>query len=243
MRIGTLLPVLAAVPLGPVAALKTTNASSLMLVALPLSPDLDLDPPIRGWRVSSIHIGAGVNVAVFGRPTWTTRLPGRIFVLNGTAAERAAGNATLVNQVAFGPPRALVLPPAGSPEFVTAAPPDAAEAFVNPAAGTPFAFAPSAFSFALPVDYATVVPGRPGVWLACNRTVLYYQRTYILLAFTDAKPVDGEAGGLQIAVPEACAPVELVPECTWAQGDGFQVKSAPLPFAQEIMCYEDLDGL
>ena len=234
MRVITLLPAL-----GAALAASTSNSTGIRLAALPLAPGYDLSPPVRAWRVGGLHVGAGLNAAVLAAPDDGPASTARVFYLNGTSA-------TLVSDGA--PPTvlpfSLLLPAAGAPLAVSnLTTPGVAETFVNAGAGSPFALGPSVLRGAgSAVEHAVTVPGRPGAWLACVRTVLYYQREFVVLAYVDATPLAGDGAGSQIVVPERCAPVDLLPLCAGLE---------PMPegavgshkYAVEVACYSDLDGL
>ncbi|ETS73627.1 hypothetical protein PFICI_14573 [Pestalotiopsis fici W106-1] len=68
----------------------TQSSTGFRLIANVTDPSQDFDPPVHGWVLDAIHIGAGLNDAVLFADGDDV---GRVYYVNGTADEIAGGQA------------------------------------------------------------------------------------------------------------------------------------------------------
>ncbi|KAL2136151.1 hypothetical protein VTI74DRAFT_5204 [Chaetomium olivicolor] len=173
-------------------ARRTTTSPSqskgFRLIAHLTDPSHDLNPPVNGWALGTIHTGAGQNAAVFSEPSSYSR----IFYQNGTAEQVASRQTTIVTDSGTPPfPSSLITQGAGEPPRIVD---------ISVGEGTANAVVEKENE-----GGPVLVNGLgEGSYMACKAVVPYYQTEYVTLQY-----LYGEGG----KVPEGCVRIELVPEC------------------------------
>jgi hypothetical protein len=191
----------------------TGTSTGFKLVAKLTHHFHDLTPSVSGWTVASAHTGAGSAAAILtSDPTVA-----RIFYENGTAAEVAAKQTTLITDGGTPPaPYGVLVPAQGSSGGLIG---------INVGAGTFNTVVETA------PGYPVVVNGLgQGTYLACNAEIPYYPgQTFVTLQYQYGTPG-------AVAVPEGCVAIKLVPQCA-------VLNTLPDPsyssheFAVEVKCY------
>jgi hypothetical protein len=171
----------------------TSRSKGFYLSAHATDPSNPLTPFIDGLVLGTAHTGAGSGAAVFYGSDPTT---GRLFYQNGTAAQVAAGDTTIVTD-------------GGTPLFPSSLQVQTADearriADISVGYGTPNVIRKRGKGPDALVN--TLDEAQSGTYLACNATVPYYRREFITLQY-----LYGVAEGS--ALPEACAPILLLPRC------------------------------
>ncbi|KAK8128881.1 hypothetical protein PG984_009989 [Apiospora sp. TS-2023a] len=195
----------------------TQQSKGFTLIANVTDPSKDFTPPVNGWLLSGLHVGAGLNDASLSSQV------GRIFYQNGTAEE------TRYNQ-------AHTLSDGGTPPFPWGIAVDAA----TDAAGVLHGISINAGSGQAGVQLAQFpehypilrTPAQPGTYVACNQTEPYYRQNFITVrAVYDNLPV-----------PDECVAITLVPQC--AELPALPAGSlASHEFANEVNCYADVAAI
>ncbi|KAK7926690.1 hypothetical protein PG985_003688 [Apiospora marii] len=194
----------------------TQQSKGFNLVANVTDPSKDFTPPVNGWFLTGLHVGAGLSDAALSSES------GRIFYQNGTAEE------TRYNQ-------AHTLSDGGTPPFPYGiAVADAADEGglhgISINAGTGGAGVQLA---QFPEHYPILRTPSPGTYVACNQTEPYYQKNFITV-----RAVYGNVS----RVPDDCVAITLVPQC--AELPALPAGSlASHEFANEVNCYEDVASI
>ncbi|KAG8422230.1 hypothetical protein J3459_010570 [Metarhizium acridum] len=186
-------------------------------------PSKDFQPPVHNTYVSSIHVGAGL--AHVGQSAGTGS--GRIFYQNGTVAEQRYSQSNVLSD-GGAPlfPSGLKLVKDPNSQTVSTAHLDAGPGLAGIGI-TRF-----------PVPYAFLYPE---TWVACNESLPYYRDTYFVI-LKQAEATIGNDGLIHRNIPDGCAPVRLVPECT-------QLNDLPAgsisshEYALDSECYPDVKSL
>jgi hypothetical protein len=198
----------------------TSTSQGFHLVVNVTDPSADFDPPINNQYVTSIHVGPPLNL-VGVSPT-----AGRIFYQNGTAEEVRYGQSTVISDGATPPsPFGLSLAPDEGSDVVSTARLDAGPGTT----GIVLSRFPEPYVFLLPQTY-----------LACKEFVEYYQSEFIIIKQADVS-ID-EDGSINYNVPDNCAAVRLLPECTELNELPDDAYSSH-EFAYHSQCYEDVSEL
>ncbi|KND93971.1 hypothetical protein TOPH_01542 [Tolypocladium ophioglossoides CBS 100239] len=183
----------------------------------------DFHPPIQNTYISSIHTGAGL--ALVGNSADAEYA--RIFYQNGTAQEKRFGGITTISDSGTPPfPSGFKLVKDPGSETVSTAHLDGGLG----SKGVGITAFPEPYAFLTPETYA-----------ACNESQPYYRGKYLIIIKQAQVTVD-ENGGIHRNIPEGCAPVRLLPECT-------QLNSLPKgsysshEFAIEDRCYKDVKSI
>ncbi|ODA79847.1 hypothetical protein RJ55_05444 [Drechmeria coniospora] len=183
----------------------------------------DFDPPIHNTYITSIHTGAGLalvgNVAGPGTA--------RIFYQNATSEQSKSGDGTVVTDSGT-PPY-----PAGLKLVKDEASSTLRTAHLDAGLGTP-GIGISKF----PEPYAFLTQE---TWVACNESLSYFRGQHFII-FKSAKTTVGKDGTAHRNIPEGCAPVRLLPECT--DLNALAVGSyASHAYALEGRCYQDVKSI
>lgn len=204
MRTYTCLPLFAAlaasIPQAPHIP-PTSRAHGFSLVAnqTATSPD---GFSIHGQILTSIHIGAGTSLAVFGHPI-SQNGTGRIFYLNGTGSDWYNYNTHILSD---GPGAAHTatwgLRVADAPGTISS---KGEEHAVTVEVGSGSVLSLARFPETVP---RLLNPKGSGVWLGCRRYVGPVNTDLTVLAYLYLK----NAADVVI-VPEGCALVSLLPQC------------------------------
>ncbi|PNY23894.1 Uncharacterized protein TCAP_06164 [Tolypocladium capitatum] len=183
----------------------------------------DLHPSIQNTYVTSIHTGAGLAlVGNSPQPQYA-----RIFYQNGTAEEKRFGAVTTISDSGTPPfPSGLKLVKDPASETVSTAHLDAGLG----SEGVGIAAFPEPYAFLTPETYA-----------ACNESLPYYQGRYFVI-IKQVKLTVGENGRVNRNIPEGCAPVRLLPECTHLN-DLPKGSYSSHEFAIEDRCYKDVKSI
>jgi len=178
------------------------------------------------WMVGVLAAAlAGAGLALVGNIPTTDNA--RVFYQNGTAEERRFGRSNVLTDGGTPPfPQGLKLvKDAGSDTLSTAN--------LNAGLGTP-----GVGIAGFPNPYAFLYPE---TWAACNESLPYYQGRYFIIFKQAATTVDKD-GKIHDNVPEGCAPVRLLPECT-PLNDLPAGSSSSHEFAIEDRCYKDVKSI
>ncbi|PHH60928.1 hypothetical protein CDD81_1039 [Ophiocordyceps australis] len=202
---------------------QTSQSDAFNLVINVTDPARDFTPSVQNTYVASIHVGAGL--ALVGNVDSTQNA--RIFYQNGTAEQRRDGHSTVITDSGTPPfPSGLRLTKDDASAKVSTAHLDAGQ-------GTP-GIRLSNF----PEPYVFL---NPETWLACNESLPYYQGQYFII-LKQAQTSVGQDGYANRNIPDNCAPVRLIPQCT-------QLNSLPdgsyssHDFALQDRCYHDVSSI
>ncbi|KAK4234514.1 hypothetical protein C8A03DRAFT_18598 [Achaetomium macrosporum] len=188
----------------------TSSSKGFYLIAHVTDPSRDFSPSIEGWALTAIHTGAGLNAAVLASAS-----AGRLFYENGTAAQVAATQSTILTDAGTPPfPMGLYVQGEGEPPKILE---------INVGAGTPNTIVGREADVLVNGLDANGL-GR-GTYMACNATVPYYGVEYITLQYAYGKVSDG------------CAPIELRPRCATLNDLPADSLSSH-EFAVVVPCYE-----
>lgn len=198
----------------------TSTSQGFYLVVNVTDPSTDFDPPINNQYVNSIHVGAALNLV------GVTPSPGRIFYQNGTVEEVRYGQSTVITDGATPPsPFGLTLNPDEGSDVVSTARLDVGFGTV----GVVLSRFPDPYTYLLPQTF-----------LACNEEVDYYHQEMIIIKRSDFTVNDD--GTIDYNVPDNCAAVRLLPECTELNELPDDAYSSH-EFAANSQCYEDVSEL
>ncbi|OAQ64731.1 hypothetical protein VFPPC_05966 [Pochonia chlamydosporia 170] len=183
----------------------------------------DFQPPIQNTYVSSIHVGAGL--ALVGQSSGADYA--RIFYQNGTVSEQRYGQSNVLSDSGTPPfPSGLKLVKDPNSETVSTA-------HLDGGAGQ------SGIGISrFPEPYAFLYPE---TWVACNESQPYYQGQYFVI-LKQAETTVGSDGSINRNVPDGCAPVRLVPECT-KLNDLPAGSISSHEYALDSECYPDVKSL
>lgn len=191
----------------------TDTSKGFRLVVNVTDASRDFDDPIQGYFIASIHTGAGFALVGVNRNEET----GRIFYQNGTEEQYQASQATTITD-------------GGTPLFpvgfqLTAADDNSLSvATLNNGPGTAGVQISSLkqFTYLLPETF-----------FACNESLAYYGgRKFIVIKQTNFIE----------DVPEECAPIRLLPECTQLE-DLPKGSYSSHEFALDTKCYVDVENV
>ncbi|POR36790.1 Uncharacterized protein TPAR_03046 [Tolypocladium paradoxum] len=183
----------------------------------------DFNPPIQNTYIASIHTGAGLalvgNLADEGYA--------RIFYQNGTAQEQRSGGITTISDSGTPPfPSGFKLVKDPGSETVSTAHLDGGLG----SKGVGITTFPEPYAFLMPETYA-----------ACNESLPYYHGKHFIIIKQAQLTVD-ENGGIHHNIPEGCAPVRLLPECT-TLNDLPKGSYSSHEFVIEARCYKDVKSI
>ncbi|KZZ98368.1 hypothetical protein AAL_02886 [Moelleriella libera RCEF 2490] len=183
----------------------------------------DFSPSIQNTYVSSIHVGAGL--ALVGTTSGPSK--GRIFYQNGTLEEQRYSKSNVLTDSGTPPfPSGLRLLLDPDSQYVSTAEIDGGSGD----AGIGITSFPEPYAFLY-----------PETWAACKEALPYYQgREYIIIK--QAKTSVDQSGTINKNIPEGCAPVRLVPECT-ALNELPEGSLANHDHALDVKCYPDVRSL
>ncbi|KAK4164251.1 prolyl tripeptidyl peptidase [Cladorrhinum sp. PSN259] len=202
----------AAVPAKRASQIALSNG--FLLVAKVTDPSHDLDPSVNNYVLSTVHTGAALNAAVLSPAPVTS---GRIFYENGTSTQVDDKQTNILTDGAT--------PPVPFGLYV--------QDPTQPPSNIPINVGPGTFNTISESDLIVINGQGEGTYLACNATVPYYNRNFITLQY---------AYGSSPTIPENCAPIELVPQCTTLNelpDDAY----ASHEYAVEVQCYEDATAI
>ncbi|KAK3392888.1 hypothetical protein B0H63DRAFT_456766 [Podospora didyma] len=212
----------------------TSLSNGFFLVANVTDPSLDLSPSINGWVFQTAHTGPPTNAAVLQAPG--SSVPGRVFYENGTAEQVHYGQSTVITDGATPPtPFGIFIQ---SPTEFDITYPTEHDLFVNAGPGTPSRITD------FPNPYPILQNNQGvGTFVACNNTVPYYGYKFITINYAYAT-FEGPDGGYEYHanIPEGCAPINLVPQCTTLNTlppDAY----ASHEFAAPVRCYDDVAAI
>ncbi|TGJ83623.1 hypothetical protein E0Z10_g5141 [Xylaria hypoxylon] len=203
-------------------------STGFRLVANVTDPATDLTPSVDGWEFQGIHTGAGLNDAVLASG------PGRIFYHNGTAAEIRFAEGS-------------ILADGGTPLFpygiyvqgedeVDPTYPAEHDVAINVGSGT---IGVSLLAFPDPYFYLTA--HAQGTFVACPRTVPYYNAEFTVVRFA-YDTFNPDTALFDRNVPEGCTAITLIPECdTLPELPEGSISSHE--FAANSKCYEDVSAI
>ncbi|KAI1270952.1 hypothetical protein F5Y07DRAFT_46328 [Xylaria sp. FL0933] len=203
-------------------------STGFRLVANVTDPATDLTPPVDGWELQGIHTGAGLNDAVLTSET------GRIFYHNGTAAEIRFGEGSILSDGGSPPfPYGIYVQTADQFDATYPAEHDVA---INVGSGT---IGVSLLAFPDPYFYLTA--HAQGTYVACPRTVPYYNAEYVVVRFA-YDTFDPDTALPVRNVPAGCTAITLIPECDTlpALPEG---SISSHEFAASSKCYEDVSAI
>ncbi|EON96038.1 hypothetical protein UCRPA7_8462 [Phaeoacremonium minimum UCRPA7] len=213
----------------------TSQSQGFKLIANVTDPSADFTPSIKNWVVEGAHTGAGTNVAVL-KPFDATTSPGRTFYLNGTAEDVRYGNTNVLTDGGT-PPAPYGIYVQNQTEFEYLYPDEHGVGIsVGEGSGT------SLTRFPNPYPYLTSATGT-GTFVACNNTVAYYGTKFITLeyAYATFTAPDGSYE-YNANIPEGCAAVNLIPQCTELNELPEDAYSSH-EFAAQTACYPDVAAI
>ncbi|GAP91874.1 hypothetical protein SAMD00023353_7500240 [Rosellinia necatrix] len=203
-------------------------STGFRLVANVTDPATDLTPSVNGWELHGIHTGAGFNDAVL------TADAGRVFYQNGTAAEVRFAQGSILSDGGEPPfPWGIYVQKEDEHDSTYPAEHDVN---INVGSGT---IGVSLLAFPNPYFYLTAMA--QGTFVACPRTVPYYNQEFIVVRF--AYDTSDPVTALPVHhVPEGCTAITLIPECdTLADLPEGSISSHE--FARDAKCYEDVSAI
>lgn len=213
----------------------TSQSRGFKLIANVTDLSSDFNPSIRNWVVEGAHTGAGTNTAVL-TPYDPATNNGRTFYLNGTAEDVHYGNTHVLTDAGT-PPAPFGIYTQNKTEFEYLYP-DEHGVSINVGAGT------GTTVTRFPEPYAYILSGTgSGTYVACNNTVPYYGTTFITLEYA-YETFTGPDGGYEYNanIPEGCAPVRLLPQCTELNELPEDALSSH-EFAANNTCYPDVASI
>ena len=183
---------------------------------------LDFKPSINNYFVTTIHVGAGLNLVGVNNET------GPVFYQNGTQKEWKNNKATVLFD--SGQP----LTPAGISLAKDKGQSDISTASLNFGPGTPgVQLTSSSFKYSFLL---------PGTYLACKQKLDYYQgKEFIIIKESKSKVKSGDDYKKK-DVPKDCVPIRLIPEC--AKLEDLPAGSfASHDYALDSQCYKDVSKI
>ncbi len=183
-----------------------SQSAGFFLVANVTDPGHDLSPSINGWFFQAYHTGAGQDIAALHAVDADN--PGRVFYLNGTAAQVGDSNTTVLTDAGT-PSFPYGLNVQGPVDFeVVDNSTDEHAVTVDVGPGTAAGIAGS------PEPYPFLTNGLfYGSFLACNRTVAYYEESFVTLEYAYAA-LSADTGDFEVVIPTCCTSIKLIPQCT-----------------------------
>jgi hypothetical protein len=184
-------------------------------------------PSLQGWYLKTLHVGAGINVAILD----SNGTDAPVFYENGTLTGSEYGTTTIVTDAGSQPfPESLMVPNAtqakSSSDPATA---NAYDAFasISVGQGTPASIS----VFPNPVALLANQLGT-GTFMGCNRTVQYYDASFIVLEYA----YNTETAAV---IPAGCAPFKLLPQCATLPDLPSSGSISSHANVQTVGCYED----
>ncbi|KAI8944839.1 hypothetical protein F4801DRAFT_585026 [Xylaria longipes] len=198
------------------------------LVANVTDPATDLTPSVDGWELQGIHTGAGSSDATLTSGT------GTVYYHNGTAAEIRFGSGSILTDGGTPPfPFGIYVQ---TEQEVDATYPKEHDVSINAGSGT---IGVSLLAFPDPYFYLT--GHAQGTYVACPRTVPYYNREFIVVRFA-YDIFDSDTALYVHDIPEGCTAITLIPECdTLAELPEGSYSSHE--FAADSKCYTDVSAI
>ncbi|KAI0860356.1 hypothetical protein F4860DRAFT_479583 [Xylaria cubensis] len=203
-------------------------STGFRLVANVTDPATDLTPSVDGWELQGIHTGAGFNDAVL------TSESSQIFYHNGTAAEIRFGEGSILSD-GGSPPFPFGIYVQGEDQFDATYPAEH-DVTINVGSGT---IGVSLLAFPDPYFYLTA--HATGTFVACPRTVPYYNQTFNVVRFA-YDTFDPDTALPVHNVPEGCTAITLIPECdTLPELPEGSLSSHE--YAADSKCYKDVSAI
>ncbi|KAF5133172.1 hypothetical protein E5D57_003795 [Metarhizium anisopliae] len=200
-----------------------STSKGFHLVVNVTDPSKDFESPVHNTYVSSIHVGAGL--ALVGQSTGTGY--GRIFYQNGTVDEQRYSQSNILSDSGTPPfPSGLKLVKDPNSQTVSTAHLDGGPG----QSGIGITRFPEPYAF---LD--------PETWVACNESQPYYGGKYFVI-LKQAETTIGDDGSINRNIPDGCAPVRLVPECT-NLNDLPAGSTSSHEYALDSECYPDVKSL
>ncbi len=204
----------------------TSSSNAFNLVLNVTDPARDLNPPVHGTFVTSIHVGPPFNYVGQSSDAHAARL----FYVNGTAADVRYGQSTTVSDGGTPPfPQVLSLvQDAGSETLSTL--------FLNAGNGGAGNYRTGLAGFPNPIPELY-----PTTYVACTEPLAYYGgKEFVIIK--QAQTTVGADGQIEHNIPEGCAPLSLLPQCaTLNELPAGSLSSHDL--AAETRCYEDVNSI
>ncbi|TQV98932.1 hypothetical protein V2A60_007371 [Cordyceps javanica] len=203
---------------------ETSSSNGFNLVLNVTDPSKDLSPPVHGTFVTSIHVGPALNYV--GQSSDA----GRLFYVNGTAADVRYGNSNTISDGGTPPfPEVLSLVRDQGSETLSTVRLDVGSSG--------------------PGDYHTGVAGfpnpipelYPSTYVACREALAYYGgKEFVIIK--QAKTTVSQDGQVEYNIPEGCAPLSLLPQC--AKLNDLPAGSlSSHDFAATTRCYKDVNSI
>lgn len=164
----------------------TSSSKGFRLVANVTDTSRDLSPSVQNQYVTSIHVGAGLNLVGVG-----SKDVSRLFYINGTTGEFMRGEATTVTD------GATPLVPFGFTLTEDSADSAMSTAHLNGGPGTK-----GDVTTRIPVPYVFLAPEQMAI---CDEYVAYYQKNMQIVKQLNLNK--------NKTLPANCAPVRLMAEC------------------------------
>lgn len=212
----------AAAPATPPAVMphypETSIAKGFNLVVNVTDPSRDFSPSIQNTYLTSIHVGAGLNLV----GSSDNIDYGRIFYVNGTASQVFYGQSRIITDGGTPPfPEGLSVVKEEGSDIRSDARLDAGRG-------------DEGFGIArFPNPYAVVAPEG---WYACNEELPYYQGRKFIVIKQAKLSIDGDN------IPAECAPISLIPQCA-ILNDLPEGSRSSHEFAADSKCYEDVASI
>ncbi len=197
-----------------------SSSQGFMLVANITDLSKDLTPSVNHWKLTGVHVGAGINTAILGSGD-----AGTIFFENGTGD--SIGLATDGYPYAWG----LYIVRPGTEQQPGPDPVDWVGMRLGLAQPGVGILGTPSLHVRTPDD---------GTFIICNETKPAYGRPQYPVKFVRPSSVSG--GALQLVIPASCAPITLLPQCATLNpiGDDAQYNH---DYARTAPCYEDVASI
>ncbi|KAK2590638.1 hypothetical protein QQS21_011685 [Conoideocrella luteorostrata] len=201
----------------------TSTSKGFHLVVNVTDPSKDFNPPIQNTYITSIHVGPPLGLV--GQVQSADRA--RVFYQNGTAEELRYSKSNVLSDGGSPPfPWGIKLFKDPNSDVVSTAHIDGGKGD----AGIGLTGFPNPYTFLY-----------PETWVACNESLPYYGGKHFII-FKQAQTTVGKDGSINKNVPDGCAPVRLLPECT-KLNDLPKGSQSSHEFARDSQCYPDVKSL
>ena len=198
-----------------------SSSQGFTLVANITDLSKDLTPSVNHWKLTGVHVGAGIDTAILNPGD-----PGTVFFENGT--DDNIGLATDGYPYAWG----LYIVRSSSTEQQPD--PDIVDwvgmrlGVAQPGIGIVSAPSPQVYT------------PDPGTFIICNETKPAYGRPQYPVKFVRPSSVPG--GAMQLVIPDLCAPITLLPQCATLNPIGDDARYNH-DYVRTVPCYDDVASI
>ncbi|KAJ6786123.1 hypothetical protein PWT90_02479 [Aphanocladium album] len=204
----------------------TVNGNGFNLVLNVTDPSKDLNPPVHGTFVTSIHVGPAYNYV--GQSSNADYA--RVFYVNGTAQDVRYGNSDIISDGGTPPfPEVLSLVQDEGSETLSTA-------WLNAGNGGKGNYKTGIAGFPNPIPELY-----PSTYVACKEPLAYYGgKEFVVIK--QAKTTVSSDGKVEYNIPEGCAPLSLLPQCA-KLNDLPEGSTSSHEYAATTRCYEDVNSI